>query len=347
MQASTPIFDFGEHRFDLGDVILAAVAWDDWQNLERELAVGLACELEAERRGEAVEPEEIRAKVVEFRRSRRLLAGADYLSWLADRSLSPDDVVVHLKRLALRRRVLGGATSPGSGNWSDERTAAVIEREALLTGQLRAWSERLARCAAAHCALGAGGGGDASGHRNELTRLLERASKTRTNRLTQSEIEARAPRIAQLIASESSFRAAVSTSASIERRMAEHSLDWQRVVWTEAALNSEGAAREAALTVREDGLELESVTSLAHGEIRKRTAYLSDVPELAHLLSSAVPGELIGPFESEGRWRLALVRERRGVSLADPVLHDRTADEMVEDALMRHLAGKVCWRAPV
>jgi hypothetical protein len=347
VQASTLVFDFEEDRFDLGDVVLAAIAWGEWQMLERSLAEGLACEAEAQRSGEDVDPEELRARVVEFRRARRLLAGQDYLGWLSDRSLNPEDVLTYVRREALRRRTPSGPKAMAADELPADRLRAAVEGHAILSGQLRSWSERLAQCAAARRALASTAGSEVVGGPDELGRLLAASDGVCTSGLNRSDVAARAPRIAGLIASESAFRAVLATSESIERRLAEHRMDWQRLVWREATFHSEGAAREAALMVREDGIELESVATLAHGDSREREAYLSDVPELANLLSAAVPGELVGPFESDGSWRLALIRERTAVSADDPVLRRRTTDEIVEEGLLRHLAGRVSWHVQI
>jgi hypothetical protein len=342
--ASTPEFDFAELRFDRGSVVLAAIGWGEWQMLERSLAEGLACESEAALRGEHVDAEELRMAVVAFRRSRRLLAGEEYLQWLAERSLSTADVIVHLKRATLRRRaqdrldeVLANAAP------TSERVAQAIDAEAILSGRLRSWSERLARCEAARRALGARADGASSAEDEALRALLEAAGQNQTSGLTTREVQDRAPRIAELVKAESAFRARVATPESIARRLREHGLDWQRLVWSEAVFRSEGAAREAALMVREDGVELDSVAGLAHADSRVREAYFSEVPELAELLSASAPGELVGPLQGEGGWRLARLRERISPSAEAPALRKRVIDELVEDALARQLAGQVSW----
>jgi len=49
---STPTVSFGEESFDHGEVILAAVAWGEWQALALSLAADLVRVAAAERRGE-------------------------------------------------------------------------------------------------------------------------------------------------------------------------------------------------------------------------------------------------------------------------------------------------------
>jgi hypothetical protein len=125
--------------------------------------------------------------------------------------------------------------------------------------------------------------------------------------------------------------------------VAGHRLDWQRLVWEEVTFADEGAAREAALWVREDEIALQEVADLAHVATSVHEAYADDVSELAGLLAAAAPGEPLGPLKSDGGWRLLFIRERIPPSLDDGVLRGRAANELVEDALARHLAGRVSW----
>jgi hypothetical protein len=347
MPASTGLFDFEQDCFDLADVVLAAVGWGEWQKLERALGEGLACEAEAARSADDLDPQELRAAVVEFRRSHRLLAGEDYLRWLAERFLTSDDVLAHARRRALRTRSVSTLDPSAVDEVPADRLDAAVQGEAILSGRLRSWCDRLARCAAARCALEADAGCNLIDGRDEPGRLLTASSQLRTSWLRPDDVAPRAQRIARLIASEAAFRASMSTPESIDRRLAEHRLDWQRLAWTEASFHAEGAAREAALMVREDGSDLESVATLARAQTGDRAAYLADVPELASLFAAAVPGELLGPFELDGSWRLALVSARTAVGAEDPVLCHRAVDEIVEYALSRHLAGRVSWHVPV
>jgi hypothetical protein len=312
--------------------------------LERSVAEGLASETDATLRGEEVDTEELRTAVIGFRRSRRLLAGEEYLQWLAERSLTTADVIVHLKRGALRRRAqdrLDEVLATAAPTW--EQVAQAIDHEAILSGRLRSWSERLARSEAARRGLVSHADGAPVADDEASDAVLQAAGQSRSSGLTAQEAQDRAPRIAALIKSEAAFRALVATPDSIERRLREHRLDWQRLVWSEAMFRSEGAAREAALMVRADGLELDSVASLVRADSRIREAYVCEVPELAELLSASVPGELVGPLYRDGGWRLACLRERISVIDGAPALRERVVDELVEDALARYLAGRVTW----
>jgi hypothetical protein len=338
-----PALDYDELRFDYGDVVLAAIGWSEWQSLERSLTEGLACVSEADQRGEHVEPAVLHAATVAFRRARGLIAGDDYLRWLADRSLSTADLSAHIVRSVLRQAAEGrlddvlGAHPPGS-----EALVNAIRAEAILGGRLRSWSERLARCAAAAHGLAAEGEEPAASE-DATTALVEAAARCQAGGLSEAQARERAPRVAALMAAERRFCDRIVTPERIARCLAEHRLDWQRFVWQEVAFESEGAAREAALWVREEGLTLAEVAGMAHAQSSVREAYCSETAELSGLLMAAAPGDLLGPLAGDGSWRLACLHERASPAVEDPVLRARAAGELVESAIERHLAGRVSW----
>jgi hypothetical protein len=341
---SIPSFDFEELRFDWGDVVLAAIGWDEWQRLERSLAEGLACASVAERRGEQVDAGVLHGAVVAFRRARGLVAGEDYLRWLADRSLSTTDVSAHLSRTALRERAgvrLGEVLAANPP--SEALLVETIRAEAILSGELRSSAERLARCAAAARGLSVNGGEPPSASGDAVADLLTAAAACQTSGLTEAGARDRAPRVAALLAAARVFYECVVTSDRMERCVADHRFDWQRFEWQEVAFVSEGAAREAALWVREQGLGLGEVAAMARAVTKVRAAYCAEVPELSGLLMAAAAGDVLGPLAVAGGWRLLSLRERTPPAIEDPVLRERAGAELLEDALERHLAGRMSW----
>jgi hypothetical protein len=341
-----PAFAFEQTEFDWGDVVLAAIGLGEWERLERTLAEGLACVGEADQLGRRQAGETLHHAVVSFRRARRLLAGDDYLRWLADRSLATADLRDHLERTALRERagdrldgILAGYP-PGPAP-----VTATIRAEATLSGCLDAWAERLARCAAATLWLVAAGERAPAPSNAAAAALLGEASAYPASGLTASHRDApdRASRIAALLAADQAFCERAVTRERIERCLSEHRLDWQRFAWDEATFAREGAAREAALAVREDQTTLDAVAALAHTRLEAREAFFDQAADLAGLLAASAPGELIGPLACDWGWRLVRVRDRTPAAIEDAGVRERARLELLEDALERHLAGRVHW----
>jgi hypothetical protein len=341
---NAPAFDFDELRFDWGDVVLAAVGWGEWQQLERSLAEGLAYAREPEDRREPIDARELHSAVVRFRRAHGLLAGDDYLRWLSERSLLPEDVRAHFVRAALRERADDRITQ-GLPNRSAESRELMpsIRGEAILSGRLQLWARRLVRAAAASRGLRTSGVQPPVASDEALASLIEAARDCRGTGLSETEARARAPRAAALLAAEPAFRDHVVTRERLERCLAEHQLDWQRFVWEEATFTAEGSAREASLWVREQGVALDQVAALAHVSTHVRAAYAEDVPDLSGRLAAAAPGEVIGPFAGAGAWQLICMRQRTTPAVNDVALRERASAEVVEHALDRHLAGRITW----
>jgi hypothetical protein len=337
-----PAFEFDELRLDWGDVVLAAIGWGEWQLLEQSLAEGLAGADAAEHGDEQLDAGWLRAAVVTFRRARGLVAGDDYLAWLSERSLSPADLEAHLARAGLRERA---RERQGGVHESDRVHAAritmAIRAEAILSGSLGTWAERLARCAAAARGLAAGADEPPGVAAGADAALAAAAARCPSSGLTAAAARERAAAVTALLGAERAFFDRVITGERIERCLAQHRLGWQRFVWEEVAFASEGAAREASLLVRSDGMTLGEAAGLARTVAEIREAYADDVPELSGLLAATAPGELVGPLAGDGGWRLLRMRERTPPAVSDPVLRERAHGEIVEDALERHLAGRV------
>lgn len=340
----TPAFSFEQSQFDWGDVVLAALHWGEWPQLERSLTEGLACTAEAEQLGELPDAEAIHAQVVAFRRARRLLAGDEYLAWLAERSLSSADLRSHLGRAALRRRAGPSVDQILAEHPPDPAAVAASARsEAILSGRLQGWAERLARCAAAQRGLIAAGEDPPAVSDEAADGLVAAAAAAPATGLDHSLERARATRILAMLAAYEVFTERAVTRERIERCLAEHRLDWQRFVWDQVTFQREGAAREAAMLVRQDRTPIGEVADLGHTTLDTREAYFDQAPELAGLLASSAPGDVIGPLACEDGWRLLWLRERTPAAIEDTALRERASTELVEDALARHLAGRVHW----
>ena len=331
-------------------MVLAAIGWGQWQALEASLADGLARVAYATREGELPDERSIGAAIVAYRRARGLLAAEEYLAWLAERSLSTDDMNAFLVRRLLGERaaadLVGGdseSAEPGEIQPSPaEPLSATLRAEAILSRSLDSWAERLVRSVAASHALAADGR-EPEQRPTEASALVEQAAELPRSGLSRSDARERAPRVAALIAAELAFRGRASSSQALERCLAEHHLDWQRLTWREALFASEGAAREALMWIADEGMALEEVATLARAETSTREAYSGELPDLAPHLLAAVPGDVVGPLPHDAGWRLLCLLDRVVPNLQDPTLRERAGGEVLDRALRRHLAGRVSW----
>ncbi|HEX4034405.1 MAG TPA: hypothetical protein VHX66_08185 [Solirubrobacteraceae bacterium] len=340
-------FVFEEREVAIGEIVLEAVRSGEWAALERELLDGIDRLRELKRGGSEIGDGDLRPPLVAWRRERRLLAAEDYHAWLAERELTIEEVSEHLRRhIAVERT----GDQDRVQTTSAVLTAGAAHAEAILSGRLLAWTQRLARRKAARRAL--------------LARKLDpgRASAAAVEQLVEDAFTAQgagagaeraelvrswASEVLELDAVWQRLTEEVAQQPAIERCVASHHLDWQLVEWQEATFAREDVAAEAALWVREDGAALASVAVQANGVCDEIAAYGYERPELASLLMGARDGELVGPVAFEDGWRLVQLRARKSPDAADPTLRARAIEELLEDALAPHLSGRVEWRAPL
>jgi hypothetical protein len=336
-------FAFDGREVATGEIVLEAVRCGEWATLERELLDGIDRLRELERDGIEIGDADLRPPLVAWRRERRLLAAEDYHAWLAARDLTTEDVSEHLRRrVAVERAGRLERRRPGSG----DSIAAAAHAEAILSGRLSAWAQRLARRNAARRALLARHVGPEPPTAAALEELVEDALGAPGTGLGAEEAELVRSWAAEVLELDDAWKClteAVAQEPAIERCVASHHLDWQRVEWAEATFVREDVAAEAALWVREDGAALASVAAQANGICGEVAAYGYEQPELASLLVGAHAGELIGPMATEDGWRLVQLRARTAPDATDPPLRARAIAELLEDALAPHLSGRVEW----
>jgi len=343
-------FTFDERPVAIGQVVLAAVSWGAWARLLRRLEFGMLAIARLEQEGETLADEDLRPRLIAWRRARRLLAAEEYNAWLAARELTLEDMSAYLRRTTAAER-LGGESS---GLEADARppdlegAADAAFPEAIVSGELRSWAERLARQAAAAPALAARGLGAAETRKDDVEALLSEARADPRSGLREMPAERLAAWAADELALECAWVRLAREAADeqlIERCVRSHHLDWQRLAWDEATFPREDVALEAAMWVRDEGVALNAIAERADAPASAGEAYGWDVGELMALLVGTRPGELVGPVSNDQGWRLLHLRERVLPTSTDPQIRARAIEELLEDALAPHLAGRVEWHA--
>lgn len=306
------VFAVGASAYSWDDVVSAARVWGDWAQLERHAREGVAEERRAARHGEVISERAVDDAGREFRYARRLLAADEFRVWVARWGLTVEDWVAYLRRDLLRQASagnLGSEASPPGG--SDEEVQRVIWAEAVCSGGLERLARKLAERAAAHRKLtGSAPRGDYEGMEASFRRLCARAV----------------------------------TAEAIEEQIATNRMDWLRADVCRVALESEEAAREAAMGVRVDEMELGQVASDAGAVLARERLYLDSVdPELRRHLLSAQAGELIGPVSLQGEFWLLELLDKAAPSAEDPEIRARAERRLIERAAEEAVLSEVRW----
>ena len=330
-----PAVRVGRHDFDRADLVLVGFVDGSWPALERSVAAGLA----AERTGGPADPGALRDAAVAFRRARGLLAADELDAWLDAHDVSRDDLTGYL-----RRRVLRESVHMGLDPVPVEDVAAVLEVEAACDGILATCADSAASWAAAAQATGLPD--TTTGDEAAVATVAGAVAASAASLILDLDVDDLLRRIDRLLglrAAYDRFVTAVTGDDAIRDCLAAHQLDWLRVRAVELTFDDEGAAEEGAMCLCEDKLAPEEVARLAGAQLAERTVALDGAtPELAALLVSARPGDVVGPVvDPAGRHRLLVVADRLPPAADDPAMRERAGRELVAAALEPVMAGAV------
>jgi len=144
------------------------------------------------------------------------------------------------------------------------------------------------------------------------------------------------------------FTAGVLTPRAIRDQISARYLDWIRFDSHVLSVADEQVAREAALSVRADGLDLGAVAPLAGTVVREERLYLDEAPPTVRdALVSAGRGDLVGPLLVGDEFQLVLVRDKVMPTEADPEVRRRAEGDLLARLLDREIAARVEWHHPI
>jgi hypothetical protein len=334
---SKPVFSVGETEYRWEDVLLAAHLRGQWRELERRAAVGVACAGRAKEEGDPVSGDDLDSAARSFRYERDLLSADELDEWLEHWDLTPGAWIGYIYRALLRTRWARELDEALERHPPDgEELAEAVMVEAICSGALREYATRLAAMVAASAAIGeeiphGAPGDDAPPPPATLGIEPQRARE-------------RLPMLRGLEAAYARFRERALTEDALEQRLGARQIDWLRVEGRVLSFEEEGMAREAALLVRDDGMDPGDVAIQAGRPVEGLCLYLEDAePFLKDPLMSAGEGELVGPLQSDGRHVLVIVERKVRASLDDPGVRERAAREVMRKAVDNEMVGRVCW----
>lgn len=344
---SRTVFSVADRVYELADVVVWGLLSGAWGALEQQTREGLACLRRAEGLGEEPSAEDLDAAAARFRYERRLVAADDTQEWLDARGLDVDDWMEHIHRTVLRDR--WAAELPEilkAFPISAEEVESAIWSEGLCAGAYLEMALGLAERAAVFSRSEAESGGDPECPEADVERLVGELPHRKQGVLgiPPSDILRRARDIACLAIVYDQVGDEVGAPETIDEEIETHALDWIRFDCREVALAEEGAARETALLVREDGLDLDEAASTAHALLRSGRIYLEDAePEVRDRLLGAREGDLVGPFPSRGVYVLLEVVARVAPTPEDAAVRERARDQVLSRTVGREVVNRVKW----
>jgi hypothetical protein len=341
------VFTAGATPYSWRDVVLAAHLWGEWADLEAAARQGLACWERVEADGDEPSPDDVAREADAFRYARDLLSAEDMEAWLDRWGLDTEAWTDWVTRSVLRQRWADRLAEITAAHPVDgDEVAAVLHEEAVCSGALGRWAERLATRAAAFEQEREAGGADALDD-DAARHAVETAAAASAAALPETSLEDRRARLADLARVERAFqrfRRSALTPETVAHEIRAHRLEWVRLDCRYLRLSDEQMAREAALCVREDGADLATVGAEANAPVRQGRLYL-DVVEapLRERLVGARPGELVGPVASEGAFLLFEIQDKVAPSIDDPAVRQRAEAAALGGRIGREVTDRVHW----
>ena len=330
-------FAVEEAGYTWEDVILAARAWGDWAALEAEVREGIACLQHRRATGEDLTEEEAEAAATEFRLAHDLLTAAQTEAWLQERGLSVENWMKYVRRSLLRRK--WSATLPdfvARYPASDRQLNHAWKIVGLCSGHFARFARKLAGRAAVHASMQDAG--------SESTPVAEDAAACELLGLAADVIRARLEALSRLEQSFQQFARQVLTPEAVRRQIQTRHTDWIRFTYCWVGFSNEAMAREAVLCVREDGEGLAEVAARARTTLQRGQLCLEQLASALHdPFLCAREGELLGPLEQGGEFRLFTVLEKISPRENDPAIRRRAEQTLLNSAIDREMSSRVRW----
>lgn len=301
-----PVFSVDAADYAWADVADFARRDGGWAALIDEVVEGVACQ----QAGYSPTAEAVAAMAKDFRYSRRLITAEETEAWLRRRAVTVRQWMDYVRRSVLRNEHEAALAELTRTHPFGKDSEDLVWPTGRCSGRLDALARSFAERVAVH------------------KRLTGTAPTT----------------LADLDDVMDELRQSIVTERALEDVIGHRRLDWLRVAMEQVHFHHEGAAREAVLSVRDDGLSLTDVSALANARRTTRTALLEELggPMRAAVLGAG-EGELLGPVARDDGFVLARVESKTVPTLHDPEIRQRAVDVVVSAAIRREAQERVRW----
>lgn len=320
------VFRAGSRVFRWEDVVLAAELWGDWNRIKERALQNLAfLAFEDAATGATVSEDDIDKAADDFRYERDLITAEELEHWLSRWHLDTETWLDWIRASLLRDRLPDVVPSAPKETGVRQVESAVLA-EAVCSGEL----ERLARRLAARAAI--------------VEREKERNHAPDEDRRSAGTLAERREAVAGLELSYQRFREEVLTPDALAARVKARLTDWTRINCSVLRLQAEDAAREAAMAVRQEGVDLGTLAQEIGEATEDGVEFLEETePEVRDILLSARPGELVGPVSVGDEFVLVSVRAKIPPQPDDPEVLERAESSLLEGLVAREVDNRITW----
>lgn len=335
----TIAFTVGGEPYRWEDLILAAVLWGDWPDLEHRTREGIACLRQADQAGERLPAERVDEAAKAFRYDRDLISGEDTRAWLSRRGLTPEAWMDYIRRSVLREEAAADPDNLAElYPATDEKLEPAILAEVFCSGLAGKIAENLAARAAVFAARAS---------RSEPPPLSDGPFEVPTSAplgIPPERAFQRFQLLSRLEESFEHFRSNAVTPRAVRDQISTHQLDWIRFSCQELLFSDEQSAREGLFCIRDDGTEAGVVASDAHVPLAEVEFFLEDMNAgYRDRLAAARVGDCVGPFPMDGKHALLRILDKRIPSESDSEIQGRAGQKILASASALEVERHVTW----
>jgi len=316
-----PLFAVDGEVFHWADVVLHAHASGRWEELQAETREGLACESHFDTIEEDGAEEAIDDAAAEFRYDRELITAEEMEAWLDARGITPEEWMGYIRRVVLRQRWAGDlAEIMAEHAVADAEVEGALRVDLLCSGTHRILAQELAVEAAAAAASSPTSPSSPPSREGQMAAIRDRALQ---------------------------FRRHAVAPETLAREVLSNQMEWIRVDCQAIGFREEGQAREAALLLREDELDIAEVAGEADVPIEEVVIYLDQLdPEQHSRFLGATVNDVIGPVKGEDDvYTVYQVIAKVMPSVDDPEIVRRAAERLLARLLASEVNKRVRWHA--
>lgn len=321
------------------DLVLSAVLSGEWESLLSQTSAALDADARLTDPLETELEPVIDEAAAQFRYARDLITARDTQRWLTERGLTVEEWQDHI-----RRSVLAGTTVPEVSG-APRHDPSLLRRAAWVEfvcgGTAAALAGRLAEQAAmdAASAVDPTEATDPESVADQVAGILAQFPE-----LDPEEAAGRVRRLIRLESAIEQYREAVVTPEALRREIEHRALDWMRIDCRMLAFDDERLAREAALCLREDGLQFDDVAREAHAAVYDARLFVEELDGAARAaFLSARQVDLLGPLSMDGRHVLVRVLDKVRADPADAEVRERAEAALVDRLLTDLVERRVVW----
>lgn len=321
-----------DESLDIADLVLLGILAGDWPAFERQVALGLALE---RAHPDRVTAEDVRREATTFRYAHGLISAADFRRWLEAHQMTVGELSQVLRRRLLRQDDRDTHSLPRT----DADVIRALLAEAFCDGVLARLAEHGVDQLVAGRLVPSPLVGD-----DQLEQAMSSMTGVRAPVLSElggAEVRARLSRLLSLRLALEQLRDDVADPSAIVRRLKQHALGWTELAGEELRFTREGAAREARLQITADGHTPAAVAERAAVAVLDRRLLVGEAPAAAGVsFAAAAVGEVVGPWEEDGQWRVLRLRAKAPPSVENRSLRSRAIDELLRERIRRYAAGR-------